>query len=79
MHGQNHIKFVTVYCLMYDMFRLIHVIMRHRLEHTILSKQYIVYPMSVFSHTLEPVYNDICLYDTSPITSDTLCYQFIRH
>ena len=38
-----------------------------------------VYPMSFLSHALEPGYNDIGLYDTSSITSDMLCYQFIRH
>jgi hypothetical protein len=29
------------------------------------------------SGTLEPGYNDIGLYDTSPITSDILCYQLL--
>jgi hypothetical protein len=29
--------------------------------------------------TVEPVYNDIGLYDTSPITSDILWCQLIRH
>ena len=61
---------------MYDVFRLIHVTIRHMLHHTILTKQYIVYLKSFLSHTLEPGYNDIGLYDLS---SDILCYQFIRH
>jgi hypothetical protein len=30
-------------------------------------------------NTVEPGYNDIGLYDTSPITSDILWYQLIRH
>jgi hypothetical protein len=29
--------------------------------------------------TVEPGYNDIGLYETSPITSDILWYQLIRH
>ena len=29
------------------------------------------------SKRVEPAYNDSCLCDTSPITSDTLCYQLI--
>jgi hypothetical protein len=29
--------------------------------------------------TVEPSYNDIGLYDTSPIASDILWYQLIRH
>jgi hypothetical protein len=29
--------------------------------------------------TVEPRYNDICLYDTSSIASDILWYQLIRH
>jgi hypothetical protein len=32
-----------------------------------------------FLRTVEPAYNDICWYDTSPITSDTLLYQLIPH
>ena len=71
--------FVNVCSLMCDVFRSIHVIMRHRSEHTTVIKEYVVYPMSVSSHKLEPVYNDIGLYDTSPITADMLCYQLIRH
>jgi hypothetical protein len=31
------------------------------------------------SNTVEPVYNDIGLYDTSYITSDILWYQLIPH
>ena len=72
-------KLVSDYCLMYDLFRLVHVAVRHKLEYTILTKQYIVYPMSLLSHALEPGYNDIGLYGTSSITSDILCYQSIRH
>jgi hypothetical protein len=30
-------------------------------------------------NTVEPGYNDICLYDTPPIQSDSLWYQLIRH
>jgi hypothetical protein len=30
-------------------------------------------------NTVEPVYNDIGLYDTSPIESDILWYQLICH
>ena len=28
-------------------------------------------------NTVEPGYNDTGLYDTSPIASDILCYQFL--
>ena len=28
---------------------------------------------------MKPGYNDIGLYDTSPIETDILCYQLIRH
>jgi hypothetical protein len=28
---------------------------------------------------VEPIYNDMGLYDTSPITSDILSYQLIPH
>jgi hypothetical protein len=30
-------------------------------------------------YTVEPVYNDISLNDTSPIASDILWYQLISH
>jgi hypothetical protein len=30
-------------------------------------------------HTVEPGYNDIGLYDISPVESDILWYQLIRH
>ena len=30
-------------------------------------------------NTVEPVYNDIGLYDTSPIASNTLWHQIIHH
>jgi hypothetical protein len=34
---------------------------------------------TVFLSTVERAYNDIGLYDTSPIPSDILWYQLIRH
>jgi hypothetical protein len=33
----------------------------------------------VYENTVEPGYNDIALYDTSPIASDILWYQLIHH
>ena len=35
--------------------------------------------LTVAQNTVEPGYNDIGLYDTSPITSDILWYQLIPH
>jgi hypothetical protein len=35
--------------------------------------------MKHYSNTAEPGYNDNGLYDTSPITSELLWYQLIRH
>jgi hypothetical protein len=35
--------------------------------------------MKHYSNTIEPGYNNIGLYDTSPIVSDILWYQLIRH
>jgi hypothetical protein len=32
-----------------------------------------------YIHTDEPVYNDTSLHDTSPIESEILWYQLIRH
>jgi len=32
-----------------------------------------------FENRMQPGYNDIGLYDTSPITSDILCDQLIPH
>jgi hypothetical protein len=37
----------------------------------------VIYPG--FWNTLEPGYNDIGLYDTSPIASDILCCQLIPY
>jgi hypothetical protein len=43
----------------------------------------LLYPSEISVHiyntTVEPVYNDIGLYDTSSITSDILWYQLIPH
>jgi len=36
---------------MYDVLPLIHVTMRHKLEHTIFTKQYLSYILWAFSHT----------------------------
>ena len=41
----------------------------------------IIYKLCISQNTttVEPGYNDIALYETSPITSDILLYQLIRH
>jgi hypothetical protein len=36
-------------------------------------------PYQALYYTVEPGYNDIGLYDTSPIASDILLYQLIPH
>jgi hypothetical protein len=36
-----------------------------------------MYNINFLATTVEPVYNDIGLYDTSPIASDILWYQFL--
>jgi len=41
------------------------------------SLTFVLQTSSVLSCTVEPGYNDIGLYDTSPITSDIMWYQLI--